>query len=234
VTRLLTRLATCFVVFWCAQPVSAATIPLGSFNFDSALFGNTLVESDGGTFSSQNWLNVTNADPGNPAYLTGANFDTGVANVGLFGSEPLYTIGYSTGIVNGAGADLGIVDATFSNADTYRIAVSTDGVTFSSFQSFSEALAVNTGVTANYFYNSGGPFGAGLGVIPIDLSVFGIAAGSSIVAVQITGSPQADLIRVAGFAEGDAAPVPEPASLTLLGVGLAGMAGRRWRQRKAS
>ena len=58
-------------------------LTLGSFNFNDSQFGNTLGESDGGTFSDNNWLNVVNANPGNPGALTGANVNTGIANIGL-------------------------------------------------------------------------------------------------------------------------------------------------------
>lgn len=85
-----------------AAIASASTITLGSFNFNSNQFGNTLTESDGGTYRMSNWLNIVNADPGNPGALTGPNFNTGIANIGDFGTVPIdYTIGYNTPIVNG-------------------------------------------------------------------------------------------------------------------------------------
>ena len=59
-----------------AAGVAYGQTSLGAFTFNDNQFGNTLTESDGGTFSSTNWLNVVNVDPGNPSYLTGANFDT--------------------------------------------------------------------------------------------------------------------------------------------------------------
>lgn len=213
-----------------AASTAQADILLGGFNFNSSQFGNTLAESDGGTHSGSNWLNVANANPGNPGYLTGANFNTGVANIGLFGSTPLYTIGYNTAIVNGVGVDLGIVTARFSTGDTARMDVSTDGgATFEGFQSFGPGAAVATGQSCSYFYNGGGQFGCELYVTPVDLSDYGLALGASINAVRISGAPELDLIRVAGFGD-PGSRLPEPGSIALLGLGLAGFAVARRRR----
>ena len=193
---------------------SALAVTLGPYNFNNSQFGNSLLESDGGTFRNANWLNVANANPGNPGALTGANFDTGIANIGL-GSAPVYSIGYGTAITNGPGADLGIVSARYSVSDTFNLAVSTDGINFSGSVGYGPALAVSTGVTKSYFYGGGGPYDAVLFVTTVDLADFGLAPGATISAVEITGFPEADLIRVAGLA-----PVPEPASTVLLFSGL--------------
>lgn len=201
-----------------------AQLSLDTFVFDNSQFGDTLLESDGGTFSFSNWLNVSNAIPGNPGYLTGASFDTGIANIGL-GTTPIYTIGYNNPILNRPGDDLGVVVARYSE-DEVILAVSTDGVNFSANQTFGFESAVDTGVHKQYFYGGGGPFDAELFVHPVDLSIFGVAEGTSIQAARVTGTPQLDLVRVAGLA------VPEP-STALVFLGLAAARAAIRRQRRA-
>lgn len=205
-----------------ASAAATAQTTLDTFIFDDNLFGDYLIESDGGSYSFGNWLNVVNSNPGNPGFLTGVGFDTGVANIGL-GSNVSYTIGYNLGIVNRPGADLGIVVARFSE-DPVRFAVSQDGTSFGADQDFGAATGVDTGVMKTYFYGGGGPFEAELFVHPIDLSDFGIAEGSSILATRTTGTTQLDLIRVAGLYA-----VPEPATIAVFGLGALALLRRRRR-----
>ena len=198
-------------------------LTLDTFVFDNNLFGDTLIESDGGTFSFSNWLNVSNVSPGNPGFLTGASFDTGIANIGMSGNAVVYTIGYNTPIVNNVGADLGIVVARYTE-DDITFAVSEDGSSFTNNHMFTAQEAIDTGVHYQYFYGGGGPFDAELFVQPVDLSDFGVALGGSILATRVTGSPQLDLIRVAGFAA-----VPEPATIWVANAGVLALLRRRRR-----
>jgi len=202
-----------------------ADVMLGPFDFNSNQFGNTLIQSDGGTHANENFLNVVNANPGSPAFLTGPNFDTGIANIGAEG--PLsYTIGYNTPILNEPGFDLGVVVARFST-DSFLMAVSADGVNFGNNVMIPADFQVtDTGVQKQYFFDTVGPppFPATLWVHSFDIfNTFGV---NTVRAVRITGTTELDLIRVAGLNPVPA--IPEPSTFLLGATGLALLACRRF------
>ena len=122
---------------------------------------------------------------------------------------------YNSSIINGPGADLGVVVARFST-DNFTLAVSTDGGgLFATSQMINGNTGEDSGTTRTYFFQANnGLFTAKLFVHSIDLSSFGLPDGAAVNAVSITSDQQLDLVRVAGFTS-----VPEPSTLTLIVVG---------------
>ena len=242
------RRITAVAVLCVAWSGAGAQTTLGSFTFSDGLFGSSLIESDGGAWSSGANIHTAAAIPTNPGYLTGVGFNTGIANI----NRITYTIGYGSGIFNNAGDDLGVVTARFS-ADTFDIAVSTDGTTFGAAQRYLPGSGIATGESRAYlFAGNAGRWNANLFIQPLDLSGFGLGAGEFITAVRITGYKEFDLIRVAGFdsaveelpmtpmledfsnrifEEGPTTVTPEPGTYALMAAGLAGLFGVTRRKR---
>jgi len=72
------------------------------------------------------------------------------------------------------------------------------------------------------------------GIIRVDANLYGDGLADTV--LDTANGPVAQFFNypITQFTfEGATAPVPEPASLTLLGLGLASMGARRWRQRKS-
>lgn len=196
---------------------SSFALGLGSFNFDAAKMGDYLIESDGGSHRAANWLNLANVDPGNPGALTGANFDTGVANMS---GSITYTIGYNSAIVDQVGDDLGIVVARYSFDDVrFRL---NDGSAWTSWFALGSGTAVSTGVMKNYWYAGGGPYVAELWVHALDMSAYGVSMVKEIEIGDNGQSPQLDLVRAGGL-------VPEPGTMTALALGALALLRRKTR-----
>jgi hypothetical protein len=217
------RAALLFLGLVAATTASAAPVTLGGFSFDPEQFGDSLAQGDGGGFAQVNWLNVNDADPGSPGYLTGADFDTGIGRIrDLF--DLTYTIGYATPIVNGAGADFGVVTAYLA-AD---VILTINGNT----QTIAAATAQATGVSRAYWFGSStlGPQTGALFVMAVDLSLFGVASGASVNSITLAGY-DVSAIRIAGFDRGLDLAVPAPPALAAFGVGLLALAATRPRRR---
>jgi len=149
--------------------------------------------------------------------LVGDDLTDGAINVN---ATTIFQVGFA-GITNNPGADLLILDGRFS-ADGAFIEIGglellVDVAAFS-----------DTGLD---FILKGSNFSFDLFAAAVDLSDWGVGAGESITSLIFRGTGESDIIGFAGLESGPIVAAPEPGTVLLLGIGIAGVVGAVRRRR---